>query len=358
MAGTRGMARFRGEQLNTGIMRNRHFDEANKIDERYLGIDFHSHRESLQDTKIDVWSQVNDIDVTGVSSVVLTQLQDLDVAAADTEGVVLDKRVEVRIHGTEDTSEKDTDADRVYGKLTEATGIFTLTFYSNVGGTETIYSFDSTPTVKVDVRYALRTNLAVIPVDSLLNGGSGFVEGATDARAYMNILQLAKDIYGAGLTLDNDGNPNLPKDIVTQISELNTSLGEAVVDLTDEFASNTGATMVGVAADAHYDGVTVQEVLTGLARMIAILQTEEQEEIYEAVGGETGYTFKNGLAKPGTVMVFINGQLQVPTINFEYTMDDAEVTLISGIDFSPETLQVVNGVPDVLFIKYKKHITP
>lgn len=355
MAGTRGLARFRGEQFNTGIMRNRHFDEANKINERYLEIDFHNHRESLEDTKIDIWSQVNGKTVTGLGSLVLTELQDLPVATTDTEGVVLGTNVEVRISGTDDTSEKDEDADRVYGKLTEDGGIYTVTFYSKVNGVETPYTFGSTA-VSVDLRYARRTNLAVIPVDSLLNGGAGFVEGATDARAYMNILQLAKDLYGVGYSLDNDGNPNLPKDILTQLSELSTDLDEAVQLLRDDLAADTGATLVGVADNTHYTGTTVQAVLSELARLIFILQTEEQEEIYEAVGGETGYTFTNGTARPGTVMVFINGQLQAPGINFTYTKDVGDN--ITGIDFTPDTLSIVNGVPDVLFIKYKKIITP
>lgn len=355
MAGTRGLPRFRGEQLNDGILRNSHFDEANKINERYLEIDFHNHRESLEDTKIDVWSQINGKVVTGLSSLVLTELQDLPVADVNVEGVVTSTDVEVRISGTEDTAEKDSDADRVYGKLTELGGVYTVTFYSKVNNVETAYTFGSTP-VSVDLRYARRTNLAVIPVDSLLNGGAGFVEGATDARAYMNILQLAKDLYGVTYSLDNDGNPNLPKDIVTQINELSTSLETAVQNLRDDLAAETGSTLVGVSSDAHYTGATVQAVLSELARLIFIIQTEEQEEVYEAVGGETGYTFVNGVAKPGTVMVFINGQLQAPTINFVYTKDVSDN--ITGIDFTPDTLRIVNGIPDVLFVKYKKLITP
>lgn len=357
MALNRGIARFRGEQLNDKIMRNRHFDEGNKINERFLDIDFNAHRESLQDTKIDVWSQINNLIVDGVSSKVIDELQGLAVAQPNTEGVVLEQKVEVRLHGTEDTAQKDEDADRVYGRLVESNGIFTLFFYSMEHGTEQPYTFDDADSY-VDIRYALRTNLAVIPVDSLLNGGSGFVEGATDARAYMNILQLAKDLYGSSFSLDNDGNPNLPKDIVTQLAELNDALSDALQEFKDDLASDGGAELVGVADDAHYKSTTVQAVLSELARYIYILQVEDQEEIYEAVGGETGYTFTEGSARLGSVMVFINGQLQTPTINFTYTIDDNDSNLVTGIDFTPDTLKVVEGTPDVLYVRYKKVITP
>jgi hypothetical protein len=369
MAGTRGLAKFKGSQLNGKIMRNYHFDENNKISEIYLDIDFHSHREILEDTKIEVFSQVNDVAVAGQSEIDITaELGGKPAAINPTdEGVVIGKRVELRQAGTEDFPLIDDDGDRVYGRIEFNAGTFTLKFYSIQGGTETPYTF-ATDAPNVDFRYVLRTNMSVIPVDAIVNGGSGFVEGATDANAYMNLVQLMKDIYGATGHLDNDGNANLAKSIVEQIADEINARTQADLQMLADFASTDsgkGADLIGVVVDpsGNYVGTTVQEVLTELAQKLADtttnlddrvtkLETEEEEEVYEATGGETQYMLTKGVAKPKSVLLFLNGQLQAPGINFEYITDGSGN--ITGFNFAPDTLEVVNGVPDVLYIKYKK----
>lgn len=369
MAGTRGLAQFKGKQLNAGIMRDRHFDEANKINERFIDIDFNAHRETLEDTKIDVFSQVNDKEVAGLGKLDITS--DLGGKTISTgvgvEGVVPDVRVELRQKGSEDFPFIDEDGDRVYGRITEDAGVVTLNFFSEVAGVEAPYTF-AVDSSNMDFRYTLRTNMSVIPVDAIINGGSGFVEGATDANAYMNLIQLMKDVYGTSGTLDNDGNTNLVKDIVTQIADEINARTEADTEILENFASTVdgkGANLVGVEVDVNgnYVGVTVQEVLTELAaRTVATendlndrvgkLETENEEEVFEALGGETTYSLVKGIAKPNTVLLAINGQIQAPGINFTYVKNlDGNIT---GFDFEPDVLEVVNGVPDVLFVQYKK----
>lgn len=172
MAGTRGLAKFKGSQLNGKIMRNYHFDENNKISEIYLYIDFHSHREILEDTKIEVFSQVNDVAVAGKSEIDITAKLGGKPAAINPtdEGVVVGKRVDLRKTGTEDFPLIDADGDRVYGRIEFNAGTFTLKFYSIQGGTETPYMF-AADAPNVDFRYVLRTNMSVIPVDAIVNGG-------------------------------------------------------------------------------------------------------------------------------------------------------------------------------------------
>lgn len=316
MAGTRGLAQFKGKQLNSGILRDRHFDEMNKIDERFIAINFNAHREVLEDTKIDVFSQVN--------NKVVASLFEIDVTAdiggktestgVTVEGVVTGERVDLRQTGTEDFPLIDNDGDRVYGKLefTSTPDKYVLKFYSmqpdGLGDqVETPYTFPN-DAPNMDFRYCLRTNLSVIPVDAIVRGGAGFVEGATDANAYMNLLQLMKDVYGVSGSLNNDGNSTLGKDILTQIGEL--------VARADK------------------------------------LETNDEEEVYEAIGGETTYNLQNGVAKPKTVIIAFNGQVQAPGVNFEFiTNQEGNIT---GIDIAPDTLEVVNGIPDVLYVRYKK----
>lgn len=407
MAGTRGLAGFRGEQLHGKIMRDYHFDVNNKINENKVDIKFHDHREILEDTKIDVFVQVNDKAVAGLNKLnVSSDVGSRTVSTGITvEGVVLTEKVQIRAKGT-DSPIGDQDSDVVYGKLVETAGAYELQFFSIVGGTEQPYTF-AAGAGNIDYRFVLRTNLSVIPVDAIVKGGAGFVEGATDAKAYMNLIQLMKDIYGGSGTLDNDGNANLGTNLVTQIAneiQARTDADTAIRDDLVSTASGKGASLVGVIVDPNYTGITVQAVLSNLANRlkgqedlnagiasrdadtangyfkagdfvtaegrindledsadaalhdfevrVTKIETEDEEEVYEATGGETFYDLVNGVAKPKTVLLFINGAAQAPGINFVYkTNGQGQVT---GFDFQPDTLKVTDGVPDVLYIKYKK----
>ncbi|MFK4472778.1 hypothetical protein ABH897_002502 [Paenibacillus sp. RC73] len=404
MAETRGIARFRGEQLNNKLLRNQHFDEANKIAEKYIDLQFHNHREILEDTKIDVFVQVNEKAVAG--STQLDVSGDIGTRAVSTgakvEGVVLTEKVQLRAAGT-DSPIGDSDSDVVYGRLEESKGSYLLKFYSVEGGKEQPYTFDAKAN-KIDYRFVIRTNLSVIPSDAIIQGGSGFVEGATDAKAYMNLIQLMKDVYGSTGTLDNDGNSNLVVSIQDQIRQEAQDRQDADQAIRDQLASATGAQLIGVATDPNYSGVTLQLALSHLAQRlkssedlmngindrdadssnnyfkagafgnaegrildlekaadaafkalsvkVGTIEAADEEEVFEAVGGETEYTLKKGKAKDKTVHLAINGQLQTPGINFTYIKDVSG--LITGFNFTPDTLKVVEDVPDVLFIQYKK----
>lgn len=362
MAGTRGIARFRGEQFNSKIMRNQHFDEANKISESYIDIDFAAHREILENTKIDVFVQVNDKEVSGLDQLDVTaDVGARPVAAAiDTEGVVLTEKVQIRLTGT-DSPIGDSDSDVVYGRLEENAGAYLLKFYSLEDGVEQPYTFPA-DAKGIDYRFVIRTSLSVIPVDAIINGGAGFVEGATDAKAYMNLIQLMKDLYGAAGTLDNDGNANLGVSVLQQIANEAQNRAGADTAIRNDFASTAigkGAELVGVIADPAYAGLTVQAVLLELAARLEsaesslnILENESTREVYEAIGGETGYTLTKGAARQNTMYVYINGQLQTPAIHYENIQDSNGN--YTGINFAPDTLQVTQGIPDVLDISYKK----
>ncbi len=362
MAGTRGIARFRGEQFNNKIMRDQHFDEANKISERYIAIDYAAHRDILEDTKIDVFVQVNDKAVAGLSQLVVSA----DVGAREvstsstTEGVVLSEKVWIRVTGT-DSPIGDADSDVVYGRLEENTGVYTLKFYSIVNGAETSYTF-AAGAKNIDYRFVIRTNLSVIPVDAVIKGGAGFVEGATDAKAYMNLIQIMKDLYGGSGTLDNDGNANLVTPMAQQVTNEVTARTNADAAIRNDLAAASagkGASLVGVITDPHYTGLTVQAVLLNLAGRLSgaeqglgRVEAEATREIYEAVGGETSYTLTKGAARQDTLFVYINGQLQAPAIHYENITDsNGDYT---GINFAPDTLKVLEGIPDILDISYKK----
>jgi hypothetical protein len=368
MAGTRGLAQIRGEQIRSKALRDRHFDENFKLNENKVDIKWHDHREILEDTKIDVFVQVNDKAVAGLSSLNVTSVMGgRPVATPTTEGVVTGARVDIRKTGTEDFPYIDSDGDRVYGKIRYESGTseYFLDFFSIQGGAETPYTFAS-DAPNIDFRYILRTNLSVIPVDALINGGSSFVEGATDAKAYMNLEQLKKDLYGGSGTLDGDGNANLATPIVQQIANEITARQQADQEIRDDLASTLageGASLIGVVTDPNYTGVTVQAVLSDLAARlkqaednVTILQTEDDRYVFEATGGETQVLLPGGKkARPNTLFVTLNGSLLAPGVNYEEIVD-GEGKII-GVNFAPDTLSGGdpgnNIPPDVVFMWYK-----
>ena len=360
---TRGIAGFRGEQLRSRILRDSHFDENNKINENKVNILFHNHREILEDTKVDVFVQSNDAVVAGLSTLDITSTIGGKAVATDesVEGVVLGSKVELRQAGSEDFPFIDADGDRVYGKLRyddvtdPGNPKYFLDFFSlqpdgSGGEIETAYTF-APDAVNTDFRYVLRTNLSVIPVDALVQGGAGFVEGATDANAYMNLNQLMRDVYGASGSLDNDGNANLASSVTDQLAKEvqdRTDADQALLDNLASTAEAEGASLVGVVTDPNHGGLTVQAAITDLAlRLVAaeekVSKINNQEERYAFVvdSAPVEGTMQVDLpdskvAQPNSLFISVNGAVQAPTINYTEILDgDNNVT---GITFDPDVV--------------------
>lgn len=412
MAGTRGIAKFRGGQLAEGLMRDTHFDILNKINEDKVDIKWANHVEILENTKIDVWLQVNSKDVSGVSQLnVDTELNTYPISTEDNmEGLRLNEKVVIRESGTEDSPVFDVDGDIVYGRISQEAEQFILKFFSIENDVETPFTMPEG--ISIDFKCVLRTNMSVIPADAIVrSGGASFVEGATDAKAYLNLNQLMKDLYGAGGTLDNDGNSNLEKDVLTQISDEVTARSEADQQILSDLLSTVagkGASLVGVQSSDNYTGATVQEVISDLAgrttaletgggqevtdthtrdaasengyyaqktgesafesleaRIVDIesiadaqfkdkedrvtkLETEDDRHAFEAVGGETEVLLpSNKIAKDNSLFLSINGAIQAPGINYVEKKNVSEEVI--GVTFDPETLVEA----DVVFMWWK-----
>lgn len=89
----------------------------------------------------------------------------LQVAAtAESIGLVTaaaDNRVE--IWRTSDGAKIAASGNEVYGRLTEAGGVYTLSYFTSVGGTETVYTFPSA--TSIDFYFSYRYDLARIPTN-------------------------------------------------------------------------------------------------------------------------------------------------------------------------------------------------
>jgi hypothetical protein len=399
---TRGLRTIRAAQIAPTELRDSNFDSANPIDENKVAIQWANHTEILQNKKIDVFVQVNNKSIAGVSALDVSTDVGVRPVSTDgnTEGVVLPDKVIIRKNGTPDTPVADAQGNPVYGKLTESSGSYTLSFYSMVGSTETEYTGGAGEAI--DFKFAVRTNLFNIPVDALINSGSGFVEGATDAKAYNNILQLVKDVYGNSGHADNDGNANLTDE----------GYGASLYDRIQNFiaalaatTNNNGAHLIGVVPNAQYTGATVQDVLNNLAARIAAntaeittardrsasangyftadtfssvdarledsedktdaalkslsdraaaLESQEPDEVVvEADGSGTQTSFAlPSPAKVKSVRVYHNGIMQAPELNYDRILNGAgnctSVTIPTALGIAK------HGIPDSLYITYDK----
>lgn len=93
----------------------------------------------------------------------------LQLASATQMGVVTNPygndRVEVWDNATKEKL-KDANNNEVYGRLTEAAGVYTLSFYTLVAGVETAYTFGAnTP---IDYQFAYQYDFANLPSDVIV----------------------------------------------------------------------------------------------------------------------------------------------------------------------------------------------
>jgi hypothetical protein len=68
----------------------------------------------------------------------------------------------------------DASGNEVYGKITEAAGVYTLSYFSLIGGVETAYTFSST--INIDFYFAYRFDAARLPKNALIAIGSRVIQ--------------------------------------------------------------------------------------------------------------------------------------------------------------------------------------
>lgn len=133
------------------------------------------------DRLIDGLIRINGLSVSGGSATVTTQISTalsnagdggvsvpLQVAGTNAVGVVTTGSNQVPIsNGTTKKPIKDASDNEVYARLTEASGAYTLTFFSiNASGTETAYSFASA--TAIDFWFSYRYDFSRLPKDFAL----------------------------------------------------------------------------------------------------------------------------------------------------------------------------------------------
>jgi len=136
--------------------------------------------------------------VTGGSTDVSTELTGKAASTVSTAlGVVVNtpyNKVVLRYASgaNEDDIIVDGSGDQVYGRVTESVGVWTLTYYTNVSGTETPYSFGSATDVRwyyqelfnpLATSSPVYSELAIIPSD---NATADVIDATTSLRGLVN----------------------------------------------------------------------------------------------------------------------------------------------------------------------------
>lgn len=220
---------IQGANILQQTLTNEHFAPAAAIAESKLDINWHAHTEILQDKKIVDYVQANSIKASGVAVMDLeSQLAAIAgipqaTSTNSVEGIIVDYPKNVipfrdSVTGEPIVAEIGGIDYEVIGRMEfdGALSKYVVRFYTASGTNGAEQPYDIGTQVNIDIQYAQRFNLA--SVSEMFAANEKFVHGAADVTAYLNIEQVAKDLYGTTWQLDRDGHNNLAISLADQIT--------------------------------------------------------------------------------------------------------------------------------------------
>ncbi|MBW4597474.1 MAG: hypothetical protein KME46_32405 [Brasilonema angustatum HA4187-MV1] len=179
----------------------------------------------------------------------------LQVASATQIGVVAPGVVPLFANSTKKPL-TDANGNEVYGKLTEASGVYTLTFYSNVNGTETAYSFSAATAIDYLISY--KYDLGRYPSDAATAYPVGDINiaaqsGSTIPRWYNEKLNVTASNVVSSLS-------KLPQSATTVFLIVNGKVENAFGGASAAFSMNN-KDITWSATNAKYSLTTSHEVI-------------------------------------------------------------------------------------------------
>lgn len=283
-----------GKQIRNGVIANAHIATGAAIAESKLDIGWSArYQAALESKKVLDYVQLNDLAVSeGAASLVIPTgvgAGKISLAYAATEndnGVTNTKMVIVRNHTT--GTPIYVSGAEVWAELSytaevldpQADAFYTITYKTGSFGSGTPVNLpDETPNLTaIDIQYPARFNLHSVPEDFAMN--EKFVDGMADVTEIQNLKQLAKDLYGASWSLDNDGTANLATSLADEITTLKADVSTSgsvlymidtnVFDVLDDTTATSGASMIGIYDNGNYFTATtvegaLQEIMSDLA---------------------------------------------------------------------------------------------
>jgi hypothetical protein len=266
---------------------------------------------------------VDIVGVTGSSSIVTTQFTGYTPSTASTvEGVVVNapyNKIFIRNAVTDDQYE-DATGNEVYARLTESAGVWTLSYYSEIVGVETVYSFS----VSSDVRFYYQVLSKVISSTAPVYNQMFFVPSA---NATADIITATTAVQGK-----------------TQLSTASTDVSAS--------ASNAGTTNATVANANHthrgVSSLSVTSPLYGAVTLIAgpnINVVQSGQNITFSMAGFTAiqetptglvngtndtFTFSDVAISMASVSVYIDGLQSFGTYSFTQGITNSTITFSAG----------------------------
>jgi hypothetical protein len=365
------ISRINGKQIRPGVLTNTHVAADAAIEETKLSINWSGHYASaLESKKVVDYVQVVNKTVAGTEfnltlDGALQGNAPISTSAGTAEGVITDAPYNKVVIRDVITGEPILDLldQEVFGRLVHDGVDFKLLFLT-LDEAQLEVAFDMPANTAIDFQYMERFNLRTI--SELFAANEKFVAGSADVTSVLNIEQLAKDLYGAGYSLDRDGDGNLVLSIVEQLAAEVQDRQDADQAILDDLAAQStalkGANLVGVEdAGSRFLGNTVEAVLAeikdaldGLEADLASTELDKGASlvgVHDAEGKFTGTTVEAVLAELDTkINTTANGgnstQTEVDAARKATALTGVEVTHASLDERLEATDTVVKATQD------------
>lgn len=336
------LLKFKGKQIGAGELNETHLSPTTAIPESNLALDVATQdlSDGLDDlaNKIfighnlisNIASDAVPADIT--TAVNAAALTDTPTGSAVATGVIVtapNNKCQVRDHNTGQVIEYQPGGPDVYARLTHNGTDYVLSFFYELAGVETAYTFGAS--TAIDVMFPEAYFFTQLPATALVNGAA-----FTDSLPASHQHPLT-DIQG--------------------VTESTTALDDLVLkaDLASTTSGSAGASTVGVdnTTFTNLTSTTVQAALAELDGLVGsgVATRVVGEKLHAQVGDATPavFTVSIGRYKPGTLAVYVNsGRQDKTTSTTDSGIYDDPVNGGQVVETSPATGEftfVPNAIP-------------
>lgn len=318
------LLKLKGKQIEDSSILNNHIGEP--ILESNLALDVATQSiqdalDTLEGKKLLTYIGINGTITSGAtgSKVVTTEILAASLSGtpggdSTTAGIVttgLNNKVQIRDTATGQPIEQTPGGSDVYGRLTESTGVYTLTYFYDNAGTETAYSFSAD--TGIDILFPESAPLDSIPFNAIVNGVS-FVDGLP--AVHNHTVSEITDITVTAAEINDLATLGRLDDTANGAS------GADIIGVTPDNFSNLSATDVQAALE-ELDGLVGSGVSSVMGSDNLTTQVDDADPAL--------FTVTQGNFVANTLKVFVNGSKQVKGLQYNETTPGSGVfTFIAG----------------------------